>query len=37
MNKSTLVGIVAFALAGSISTFAESPNLDGRWDATMTQ
>src|SRR3984885_2560784 len=43
MNKQTLwrsknlVGIAVIALAGSVSTFAESPSLDGRWAATMTQ
>ena len=30
------MGIAVVALAGSISTFAQTANLDGRWDATMT-
>ena len=37
VEHQSLAGIAAIALAGSVSTFAESPNLDGRWAATMTQ
>lgn len=32
-----LAGIAAVALAGGICAFGQSANLDGRWDATMTQ
>ena len=41
-RSKSLAGIIAFALAGSVSILAEaanaeSPNVDGRWAATMTQ